>query len=160
VGSSIDRTVQSANSSIQFLLAIQPNVLHKTQLAPSQRWLHLRRAASIAACSLCTPCLVYAGVHAVQVQSVTRFLSEHMFPMRSASEDSEPDITAATCGRPVMPSASGCSNMLPCTQCLQSGAQQTPSPRMLHTLAHTVACCLIVLASCQWLQFLSSTHEA
>jgi hypothetical protein len=56
-------------------------------------------------------------------------------------------ITAATCGRPVMPSASGCSNMLPCTQCLQSGAQQTPSPRMLHTC--TVACCLIVLASCQ-----------
>jgi hypothetical protein len=38
-----------------------------------------------------------------------------------------------------MPSASGCSNMLPCTQCLQSGAQQTPSPRM-HTLAH---CCLL-----------------
>jgi hypothetical protein len=46
--------------------------------------------ALLHAVSLCTPCLVYAGVHAVQVQSVTRFLSEHMFPMRSASEDSEP----------------------------------------------------------------------
>jgi predicted nucleic acid-binding Zn ribbon protein len=62
-------------------------------------------------------------------------------------EDSEPAYHCSHCGRPVMPSASGCSNMLPCTQCLQSGAQQTPSPRMLHTLAHTVACCLIVLAS-------------
>jgi hypothetical protein len=108
----------------------------------------VRRAASIAACcSLCTPCLVYAGVHAVksslsrgsclstcsQCEVLLKILNLH--------------ITAATCGRPVMPSASGCSNMLPCTQCLQSGAQQTPSPRMLHTC--TVACCLIVLASCQ-----------
>jgi hypothetical protein len=78
-----------------------------------QRWLHCAvLQALLHAVSLCTPCLVYAGVHAVQVQSVTRFLSEHMFPMRSASEDSEPyAITAATCG-PVMPSASGCSNIV------------------------------------------------
>jgi hypothetical protein len=123
-----------------------------------QRWLHCAVLQALLHVSLCTPCLVY-GVHAVQVQSVTRFLSEHMFPMRSALKILNLHITAATCGRPVMPSASGCSNMLPCTQCLQSGAQQTPSPRMLHTLAHTVACCLIVLASCQCgCSFLTAAH--
>jgi hypothetical protein len=73
-------------------------------------------------CCIIAACRLYVR-HAMRRSSksvTSRFLSEHMFPMRSASEDSEPAYhCAATCGRPVMPSASGCSNMLPCTQCLQ-----------------------------------------
>jgi hypothetical protein len=59
-------------------------------------------------------------------------------------------ITAATCG-PVMPSASGCSNMCALSVCRWT--QQTPSLEC-YTLA-PVACCLIVLASLpMWFSFL------
>jgi hypothetical protein len=57
VGSSIDRTVQSANSSIQLLSWPSSNVLHKTQLHP---------AATLAA--LCA--VLQALLHAVSVYSM------------------------------------------------------------------------------------------
>jgi hypothetical protein len=101
------------------------------------------------------PCLCRCACS--QVQSVTRFLSEHMFPMRSASEILNLHITAATCGRPVMPSASGCSNMCRALSvCRWSTANTITNAAHLHT----VACCLIVLASCQCgCSFLTAAHE-
>jgi hypothetical protein len=79
---SIDRTVQCQQLHTVAFLAIQPMFCIRHSYTQLQRWLHCAPCCKHCCMSLCV-CLVYAGVHAVQVQSVTRFLS-HMFPMRSA----------------------------------------------------------------------------
>jgi hypothetical protein len=156
VGSSIDRTVQSANSSIQLLSwPSSPMFCIRHSYTQLQRWLHC--APCCKHCCMLSLCVLHALSMPVCMQSKSSLSRGSCLSTCSQCEVLlkilNLHITAATCGRPVMPSASGCSNMLPCTQCLQSGAQQTPSPRMLHTCTH---CCL--LFDCfgilpMWLQF-------
>jgi hypothetical protein len=121
----------------------------------------LCRAASIAACCLSVLHALSMPVCMQSKSSLSRGSCLAHVPNAKCFEDSEPAYHCSHCGRPVMPSASGCSNMLPCTQCLQSGAQQTPSPRMLHTCTH---CCLLFdcfgIPANVACSFHSSTHEA
>jgi hypothetical protein len=141
---SIDSTECQQLHTVAFL-AIQPNVLHRhsyTQL--QQRW-RVRRAASIAACCLSVPpCLVYAGVHAVQVQSVTGSCLSTCSQCEVLLKILNLHITASHLWTVSCRLHLACN--MPCTQCLQGGAQQTPSPRMLHA---PVAHCFDCLASRQ-----------
>jgi hypothetical protein len=161
VGSSIDRTVQSANSSIQ-LLPGHPMFCIRHSYTQLQRWLHC--APCCKHCCMLSLCVLHALSMPVCMQSKSSLSRGSCLSTCSQCEVLlkilNLHITAATCGRPVMPSASGCSNMLPCTQCLQ--VEHSKHHHLeCYTLAHTVACCLIVLASLpMWLQFShSSTHE-